>query len=808
MTKNEQRVVPVTGMTCANCVAAVERNIKKEDGISQAYVNLSTERAVFEFDPDTTNINSVIERIEKAGYGIALGKAEFLVKNIRDDQDGKRLENALGEIEGIKGFSVNWVSGKTFVDYIPTIISQQDIRSKLEKLGFVLETLGEEVQDVEEQARKNEIREQRRLLIVGAIFTIPLFMLSMGRDMGLWGEWAMAPWVNWLMFALATPVQFYVGWQYYTGAVQSIRNRFANMDVLIALGSTAAYVYSLPILFGLVSGHVYFETSAMIITLIKAGKYLEALAKGKTSQAIKKLLSLKADKASVIRDGKEVEVPTEDVQVGDLIIVRPGEKIPVDGVVVDGHSAVDESMLTGESLPVEKHTGDQVIGATINTMGRIKFEAVKIGKETALAQIIRLVEEAQGSKAPIQQIADRVSAVFVPVVISISILTFLAWFLIIPPGTNPGQTAMTRALLNAVAVLLIACPCAMGLATPTAVMVGTGKGAQNGILFKSGEALEVAGNVDTVILDKTGTITRGQPKMTDVVIAEPGVFTEERVIQIAAAVENASEHPLGEAVVGGAEERAIQYDLELERFQAEVGMGVSARVEGMNVLIGNSRLLDKNGLEWEDVRVDFEALEDEGKTAVFVVIDQEVVALLGIADTIKENSRSAVEQLYDLGLDVVMVTGDNERTANVVAGQAGIDSVRAEVLPDQKSKIVKEMQESGKSVAMVGDGINDAPAIAQADVGISLGTGSDIAIATAPITLISGNLEGVSRAISLSRKTMRTIRENLFWAFIYNIILIPVAAAGFLNPMLAAGAMALSDIFVIGNSLRLTRWKK
>ncbi len=806
MAENKQSIVPVTGMTCANCVAAVERNIKKEDGISQAYVNLSTERAVFEFDPNRTNLNSVIERIERAGYGIALGDAEFLIRNIADDQDGKRIESELKKIEGVKEFSVSWINGKVFIKYIPTIVSQQDIRGRLERIGFELETLGKEIEDAEEKARKNEIKEQRRLLIIGAAFTIPLFLLSMGRDMGLWGQWAMAPWVNWLMFALATPVQFYVGWQYYTGAIQSIRNRFANMDVLIALGSTAAYVYSLPILFGLVSGHVYFETSAMIITLIKAGKYLEALAKGRTSQAIRKLLSLKAEKASVIRAEKEIEIPVEDVQVGDLVVVRPGEKIPVDGVVVEGHSAVDESMLTGESMPVEKQTGDQVIGATINKMGRIKFEAVKVGKETALAQIVRLVEEAQGSKAPIQKIADRVSAVFVPIVVSIAVMTFLVWFLLMPPGINSDQSLMTRALLNSVAVLLIACPCAMGLATPTAVMVGTGKGAQNGILFRTGEALEIAGNIDTVILDKTGTITRGQPVMTDFINLKPELFDENRLIQIAASVENASEHPLGEAVVAGAEEKGIQCDLELERFQAEVGMGVSAQVDGLNVLIGNARLLEKNEIQWEEVRPEFEALEDEGKTAVFLVIDQQAAALVGIADTIKENSKSAVKELLNLGVDVIMVTGDNQRTADVVAGQAGITKVEAEVLPDQKSNIVKEMQKNGKSVAMVGDGINDAPAIAQADVGISLGTGSDIAIATAPITLISGNLQGIPRMISLSRKTMRTIRENLFWAFIYNIILIPVAAAGFLNPMLAAGAMALSDIFVIGNSLRLARW--
>lgn len=518
--EDKKLTLPITGMTCANCVATVERNIGRVEGVSTAHVNLSSERAMVEFDPDQSNLDEFIAQIERAGYGIARGTAELAVKRLSDANDTRRLEKALLSVEGVQAASVNLATEKAIIEYIPTIVSQIEIRRKVKEAGFEAVVLGDEFEDAERMAREAETKQQLRLMLTGMVFTLPLFLLSMGRDFQLLGAWAFQPWVKWLMLFLATPVQFYVGAQYYQGAYKSLKNGSANMDVLVALGSSAAYLYSLPILFGWLSGHVYFETSAMIITLIKIGKYLEVRAKAQTSEAIRKLMALKADTARVVRNGQELEIPAEEVQVGDIVIVKPGEKIPVDGVVTSGHSSVDESMISGESLPVAKETGDEVVGSTINRVGLIRFEATRVGKETALAQIIKLVEEAQGSKAPIQRLADQVSAIFVPVVIAIALATFLAWYFLIPLPANPEVTLFTRALINMVAVLVIACPCAMGLATPTAVMVGTGKGAEMGIILKSGEALERAGSLTSVVLDKTGTITKGQPAVTDIFVIQ------------------------------------------------------------------------------------------------------------------------------------------------------------------------------------------------------------------------------------------------------------------------------------------------
>lgn len=801
----KQVTLPVTGMTCANCVATVERGLKKVDGVQSALVNLSSERATVEFDPGLAGLDDLVDRIRRSGYDVATGEADLVIRRMSDDNDARRLEKALSEVEGVLSAQVSFVTERAAVRYIPTVVSQAELRQAVQAAGFEAVESGGESEDVERAAREAEIARQRRLLIVGIIFTVPLFIFSMARDFNLIPHSiGHASWANWLMFVLATPVQFYVGWDYYVGAYKALRNRSANMDVLVAMGSSAAYFYSILVMLGVFPGHVYFETSAVIITLIKLGKYLEAKAKGRTSEAIKKLMALRAKTAHVIRAGQELELPVEQVLVGDLVLVRPGEKIPVDGVVVEGRSAVDESMLTGESMPVEKGPGDPLIGATLNKLGMLKFEATKVGKETALAQIIRLVEQAQGSKAPIQKLADQVSAVFVPVVLIVALLTFGVWYFFVPLPPGSDVTAFTRALINMIAVLVIACPCAMGLATPTAVMVGAGKGAELGILFKSGEALERAGRLTTVILDKTGTITRGQPAVTDIRVpagADPAV-----VLQLAASVEKGSEHPLGEAIVAEAGERGLSLN-QPDSFKASAGHGVEAVVDGRTILVGSPRMLNERGISLDGYTADVANLQNEAKTAVLVAIDGQVAGVIGIADTLKEGSIQAVAELHRMGLSVGMISGDNRQTAEAIARQAGVDQVLAEVLPGEKAVEIKKLQDEGKTTAMVGDGINDAPALAQADVGIAIGSGTDVAMAAAPVVLISGDLRGAPRAIDLSRRTLRTIKQNLFWAFIYNIILIPAAALGLLVPALAAGAMAFSSVFVVTNSLRLRKYK-
>lgn len=806
MEKTQQVALPITGMTCANCVATIERNLKKEKGVTHVAVNLASERATVIFDPTLTRWEDLVARVERAGYGVATAEVQWPIEGLSDDNDARRLERTLAQLVGMREVHVLYPARQVIVRYIPTLISQQEIRHLIRRAGFdVVESTGE-FQDAEAEARRREVAHQKHLLIVGIVFTLPIFLLAMGRDLGLLPMvWAHSPGLDWLLWVLATPVQFYVGWQYYRNGYKALRNGAANMDVLIAMGSSVAYLYSVAVVLGWLKGHVYFETAAVIITLVRLGKYLEARARGMTGEAIRKLMGLQSRTARVLREGHELEIPIEEVQIGDIVLVRPGERIPVDGVVVEGNSTVDESMLTGESLPVVKKPGDHVIGGTLNKQGFLRFEATRVGKGTVLAQIVRLVQEAQASKAPIQRLADRISAVFVPLVILTALITFGVWYVFVPIPGDPNAT-FARALIHMVAVLVIACPCALGLATPTAVMVGTGKGAELGILFRNSEALERAGQVDVVVLDKTGTLTRGQPQVTQMFLIpeSPLVKDENRLLQLAASVEQVSGHPLGEAIVAEANARGLRLE-NPAGFTAEIGQGVEAEIQGHRVAIGSPGMFQRRGLSLNGLESVVEKIRAEAQTPVLVAVDDVPCGVIGIADTLQEGANEGVRALRDLGLRVMMLTGDQRPTALAIAAQVGIEEVIAEVLPQHKADAVKSLQQQGHIVAMVGDGINDAPALAQADVGIAIGTGTDIAMATAPVTLIGSDLRGVARAILLSRKTLRTIRQNLFWAFFYNVILIPAAAMGYLNPILAALAMAFSSVFVVTNSLRLRR---
>jgi Cu+-exporting ATPase len=785
-------------------------------GIVDAKVNFATEKTTITFDPAAAHVGEFVSAIKDLGYDAGLDKVTLPIQGMSCASCVKKVETALNGLEGVVRASVNFATERATVQYVPGAVSLEDFRRAVKKAGYeVLQVEAgakEEISDREKAAREAEYKKLKGKFVAGLIFVIPTFLLGNWHMFGLGHLYGLNQQVSFsLQFLLQTPVQFWVGWQFYSGAWKTLKHGSSDMNTLIAVGTSAAYLYSVLATFfpgvfaveGLMPD-VYFDTAGAIIVLILLGRLLEARAKGQTSEAIKKLIGLQPKTARVLRNRQEADIPVEEVVVDDLVIVRPGEKIPVDGVVREGHSSVDESMVTGESIPVEKNQGDRVIGATLNKMGTFTFTTTKVGKDTMLSQIIKMVEEAQGSKPPIARLVDVIASYFVPAVIGIAAITFTVWFFW---GPSP---ALTYALLNFVAVLIIACPCALGLATPTSIIVGTGKGAENGVLIRGGEALETAHRLTAVVMDKTGTLTQGQPSVTDIIPFDG--YKEEDILRYAASAEKGSEHPLGEAIVNRAQEKNIPL-FDLEDFKAIAGHGIEATIHDKSVLMGNAKLMMDRGLSFGELGHKGEDLAQEGKTPMFVAIDRKPAGVIAVADTLKENSQKTVAALHGMGIEVVMITGDNRRTAEAIGRQIGIDRVLAEVLPEGKASEVKKLQVEGKKVAMVGDGINDAPALAQADVGIALGTGTDVAMESADITLISGDLRGVVTAIALSRATLRNIKQNLFWAFVYNTILIPVAAGVLfpffgilLNPIFAAAAMGLSSVTVVSNALRLRRF--
>ena len=801
--QRKEAVLPITGMTCAACAVRIEKGLNKIDGVEEATVNFALERTSIKYDPSITNIDTFTKKINDLGYDIAMEKVELNLSGMTCAACANRIEKGLHKLDGVTNASVNLALERATVEFNASQANTTDLIKQVEKLGYQASLKDEEKNNIPDQ-RTKELQTQKRKFLFSLILSIPL-LWSMVSHFSFTSfiylpEMLMNPWVQ---LAFATPVQFIIGKQFYIGAYKALRNKSANMDVLVALGTSAAYFYSLFLTIASIgSNHhmveLYYETSAVLITLIVLGKLFEVRAKGRSSEAIKKLMGLQAKTAIVIRSGTEQEIPLEEVQVGDIVIVKPGEKIPVDGEIIEGRSALDESMLTGESVPIDKNAGDSVIGATLNKNGVLKIKATKVGRDTALSQIIKVVEEAQGSKAPIQRIADHISGIFVPIVVGIAIVTFIIWFVWITPGN------VAEALEKMIAILVIACPCALGLATPTSIMAGSGRAAEFGILFKGGEHLERTHRLTTVLLDKTGTITNGTPILTDIFVEDR--FNESEFLQLVGSAEKQSEHPLAQAIVSGIQNKNIDL-VDVEEFESIPGYGIIAKVQGKLIIAGTRKLMIKHNISISTALQTMETLERSGKTAMLIAIDDQFAGMIAVADTIKDTSKEAVQRLKNMGLEVVMITGDNERTAKTIANSAGIERVVSEVLPAGKAEEVKKLQQQGKVVAMVGDGINDAPALAMADIGMAIGTGTDVAMEAADITLIRGDLNSIADAILMSQKTIRNIKQNLFWAFAYNSLGIPIAAMGFLAPWLAGAAMAFSSVSVVLNALRLQRVK-
>ena len=826
--------LPVEGMTCAACVGHVENALKGVPGVVEASVNLGTEKASVEFDPAEVRFQVLGDAVSAAGYKLGTQSASLNIGGMTCSACVSHIENALRDVPGVAEANVNLGVERASVEFVPGMVELSVLQAAVEGAGYRVEGFndsGDQERELERLSKVKEIRELRNRLLFAGTGAILLFL----------GTFDVFPWVSnlmgrsyypFLLWALATPVQFWAGSTFYTSGLGALRHRTSNMHTLIALGTTVAYGYSAAVVLldafspevladNGIEAKVYFDTAAIIVALILLGRFLEAGARGRTSEAIRRLIGLRPTSARVVRDGNEIDIPVDQVVIGDTVLVRPGEKIPVDGLVTDGYSAVDESMLTGESMPVEKVPGEKVFGATINSNGALYFEATQVGGETVLAQIISLVEEAQGSKAPIQRLADQVASYFVPAVIIASLAAFAFWMLL---GPAPVLTFSTLVLVS---VLIIACPCALGLATPTAIIVGTGKGAEHGVLIKQAVALEIAHKVDTVVLDKTGTLTTGKPVVTDLIASDGSRSSEQDLLFLAASAERGSEHPLGEAIVMEAQARGLRLE-SVTAFEAIPGRGISAQVNGRAVKFGNLALMEDSGVPVNGLAEQASALAAQGKTPMFLATDGQAVGLIAVADTVKPDAFEGLARLRRMGLEVVMLTGDNVWTAHAIAGQLGVELVEAEVLPQDKAAVIKRLQAEGRVVAMVGDGINDAPALVQADVGLAMGSGTDVAMESADITLVRSDVNGVATALDLSRQTIRTIKQNLFWAFFYNVMLIPVAAGvlypvfqgvggvpgglefffgeqGFLNPALAALAMAFSSVTVVTNSLRLRR---